>query len=66
MVTPKALLLHLQANHMVTMCEIEKFECVGDIQKRVGTRLRRLKKDLKGVKLSDDKPIGGKGRLTDV
>lgn len=40
-------------------------ECVGHIQKRMGSRLRKLCKDMKGVKLSDNKIIRGKGRLTD-
>ena len=35
----------------------EKLECVGHVQKRVGTRLRNLKKT--------EKNIGGKGKLTD-
>ena len=38
--------------------EIEKLECVGHYQKRVGTQLRNLKKREKG--------LGGKGRLTDA
>ena len=33
-------------------------------QKRVGARLRKLKSENKG-KLSDDKPLTGKGRLTE-
>ena len=41
-----------------------KLECVGHIQKRVGARLRKLKSNSKS-NLSDGKPIGGKGRLTD-
>ncbi|CAB3982713.1 Hypothetical predicted protein [Paramuricea clavata] len=41
-----------------------KLECVGHIQKRVGTRLRNLRKDYKGKKLSDNKGISGAGRLT--
>lgn len=45
--------------------DICKLECVGHVQKRVGTRLRRLKKAKKGKKLSDDKGLSGKGRLTD-
>lgn len=45
---------------------ISKLECVGHIQKRLGTRLRRLKKEKKGVKLNDGMTLGGKGRLTDV
>lgn len=40
-------------------------ECVGHIQKRMGSRLRKLCKDMKGVKLTDNKVIRGKGRLTD-
>ena len=36
---------------------IEKKECVGHVQKRVGTALSKLKKENKG--------IGGKGKLTD-
>lgn len=31
----------------------------------MGTRLRNLKKDLRGKKLKDGKTIGGRGRLTD-
>ena len=44
---------------------IEKLECVGHVQKRVGTRLRNLKKQTKEA-LSDGKKLGGKGRLTDA
>ena len=43
---------------------IEKKECVGHVQKRLGTRLRKLKSKLGGRKLKDGKGIGGKGRLT--
>lgn len=43
---------------------IEKKECIGHVQKRMGTRLRKLKKNMGNTKLSDDKTIGGKGRLT--
>jgi hypothetical protein len=46
-------------------CIPNKLECIGHVQKRVGSRLRRLKKSAKGVKLSDGKTLGGKGRLTD-
>ncbi|GFU76610.1 uncharacterized protein TNCV_1272591 [Trichonephila clavipes] len=46
--------------------EIEKIECVGHVQKRMGSRLRKLKSSLGKKKLSDGKTIGGKGRLTDV
>lgn len=46
--------------------KIEKLECVGHVQKRIGGRLRRLRRDMKGKKLSDGLNIGGKsGRLTD-
>ena len=45
--------------------EIKKMECVGHIQKRMGTRLRNLRKTLKGTKLSDGKTISGQGRLTE-
>ena len=44
--------------------EVKKLDCVGHIQKRVGARLRKLKSNSKS-NLSDGKPIGGKGRLTD-
>ena len=36
---------------------VEKKECVGHVQKRLGTALRKLKKETKG--------LGGKGKLTD-
>lgn len=45
--------------------KIEKLECIGHVQKRMGSRLRKLKQTLRGVKLSDGKALGGKGRLTD-
>lgn len=46
--------------------EIKKLECVGHVQKRIGGRLRRLRKDFKKNKLEDGKLIGGaKGRLTE-
>lgn len=45
---------------------IEKLECVGYVQKRIGGRLRRLRKKIKSQKLSGGLGIGGKtGRLTD-
>lgn len=43
---------------------IEKLECVGHIQKRMGTRLRKLKQSLGKNKLDDGKTLGGRGRLT--
>ena len=42
---------------------IVKKECVGHVQKRLGTRLRKLKSGKK--KLSDGKGIRGRNRLTD-
>ncbi|GFU65027.1 uncharacterized protein TNCV_2852291 [Trichonephila clavipes] len=43
---------------------IEKLECVGHVEKRMGTRLRALK--LKCKKLEDKKSLGGRNRLTDA
>lgn len=45
--------------------KISKLECVGHVQKRMGARLRKLKKDMKGRKLSDNLPLHGRNRLTD-
>ena len=45
-------------------CCITKTECIGCVQKRVGSRLRKLKASYKGKLLSDRKGIGGIGRLT--
>ena len=45
--------------------ETSKLECVGHVQKRMGSALRRHKSKLSGRKLSDGKTIGGIGRLTD-
>lgn len=44
--------------------EIRKIECVAHVQKRMGSRLRKLKQEKK-EKLQDGKSLGGKGRLTD-
>ena len=45
---------------------IVKGECIGHAQKRVGTRLRNLKKNNgKENSLRDGKQLGGTGRLTD-
>eukprot|EP00794_Sanderia_malayensis_P014632 gene14632-16150_t len=46
--------------------QINKLECVGHVQKRLGTRLRKLRCDYRGQNLSDGKKLSGKGRLTDV
>ena len=42
-----------------------KAECVGHVQKRVGTRLRTYKVNHKGKLLSDGKGLSGQGRLTE-
>lgn len=44
--------------------EINKLECIGHIQKRMGSRLRTIKKTRKGKVLADGKTIGGRNRLT--
>ena len=44
--------------------QITKLECVGHVQKRMGTRLRKLKQNFKKKPLSDGKVLGGRGRLT--
>lgn len=46
--------------------KINKLECIGHIQKRMGTRLRTLKQKSKNTKLADGKPLSGKNRLTDL
>lgn len=43
---------------------IEKLECVGHVQKRMGARLDKFKTKMGKTKLADDKTIGGRGRLT--
>ena len=45
---------------------VQKLECVGHVQKRMGKRLRDLKKNAKGRTLADGKSVGGRGRLTDM
>ena len=44
--------------------KVEKLDCVGHVQKRMGKNLLKLKEETKG-KLRDGKTIGGKGRLTE-
>ena len=44
---------------------LKKLECVGHVQKRMGTALRKHKHKLGKKKLSDGKSIGGQKRLTD-
>lgn len=43
---------------------IVKRECVGHVQKRMGTRLRTLKMKSNKKLLSDGKSLGGRNRLT--
>ena len=45
--------------------DIVKEECVGHIQKRLGTALRQLKLRMRGKKLADGKNVGGGKHLTD-
>ena len=47
-----------------TYC-IEKEDCIGHIQKRMGSNLRNYKK-MNNKKLKDGLGVGGKGRLTDA
>jgi len=44
---------------------IQKSDCIGHIQKRMGTGLRNKKKQYGKTKLSDGRTIGGAGRLTE-
>ena len=43
-----------------------KEDCIGHIQKRMGSNLRNFKNKNKGRKLADGGTIGGRGRLTDA
>ena len=43
---------------------IEKEECIGHVQKRIGGNRRELLKTMKGKMLSDGRPLTGAGRLT--
>ena len=43
----------------------QKLECIGHVQRRLGTRLRKLRNEKKYKILSDGKKSSGKGRLTD-
>ena len=45
--------------------KVIKEECVGHVQKRMGSGLREFKRKHRGMELSDNKVVGGKGRLTD-
>ncbi|XP_070532674.1 uncharacterized protein [Ptychodera flava] len=44
--------------------QVEKQDCVGHIQKRMGTHLRKLVEKYKGGKLEDGKSLTGRNRLT--
>ena len=44
---------------------VRKEECVGHVQKRMGTGLREYKRKNRGRKLSDGKTVDGTNRLTD-
>ena len=39
--------------------DVNKEECVGHIQKRLGTALRKLVTESKGIKLADGKGVSG-------
>jgi len=45
---------------------VTKEDCVGHIQKRMGSGLREYKRKKKGIILADGKSAGGNGRLTDL
>ena len=47
-------------------CLITKMECIGHVQKRVSSRLRKLKMTYKGKKFSVGKGLGGVGHFTKV
>ena len=44
---------------------VVKEECVGHVQKRLGTALRTYKKNMKGQKMEDGGRVEGRGRLSD-
>ena len=44
---------------------VTKEECIGHVQKRLGTALRKYKSVMRGTLMADRKSAGGKGRLTD-
>ena len=54
----------MENTHGNTYC-IEKEDCIGHIQKRMGSNLRNYKK-MNNKKLKDGLGVGGKGRLTDA
>ena len=56
---------YLVANKVYGDLPVQMVECIGHIQKCMGSRLRSLKKRSGNKKISDGKSVGGKGRLTD-
>jgi len=56
----------VESNPYGDSVKVEKLECIGHIQKRMGRRLRNLKKSMSGQKLYDGKVIGGRNRLTNT
>ena len=50
----------------ISCSRVMKLDCIGHVQKRMGSHLRELRKRNSGKKLADGKPIAGrKHRLTD-
>ena len=47
------------------MHDVERVDCVGHVQKRMGTALRELKKQYRGQKPLDGTTTGGAGRVTE-
>ena len=45
---------------------VKKEDCIGHLQKRMGSDLRIYKNKCCGSKLADGKTVGGRGRLTDA
>ncbi|XP_032225581.2 uncharacterized protein LOC125561399 [Nematostella vectensis] len=56
---------HNSVQDIYDECRVEKLDCVGHVQKRMGKRLLQLKSRRKG-KLDDGHTIGGRGRLTEA
>ncbi|XP_028419014.1 uncharacterized protein LOC114544628 [Dendronephthya gigantea] len=55
---------HSAVEEVYDEIKVEKLDCVGHVQKRMGKNLLNLKATTKG-KLADGKTIGGRGRLTE-
>lgn len=61
-----------KAFHKINECNVygdtlvTKLECCGHVQKRMGARLRKLRREMKGKLLSDGKSLSGRGRLTET